>query len=113
MRALTSAVVSFEILIIILFIPAALQNDSINSRLIIFTSIGLIVFSIIILGLLKKRIGLILGSIFQVILIALGFFVNWMFILGLIFLGLWVASIKIGKKTDHLKSSNKPKKDSK
>ena len=44
MRALTSAVISFEILIIILFIPAALQNDSINSRFIISTSIGLIIF---------------------------------------------------------------------
>lgn len=113
MRALNSAVISFEILILILFIPAALQNDAIDSNFIIYTSIVLIIFSVIILGLLKKRIGLILGSVLQAILIGLGFFVNWMYILGLIFLGLWVASIKIGKKTDQMKSSFKPKTDSK
>lgn len=113
MRALNSAVISFEILILILFIPAALQNDAVDSNFIIYTSIVLIIFSVIILGLLKKRIGLILGSVLQAILIGLGFFVNWMYILGLIFLGLWVASIKIGKKTDQMKSSFKPKTDSK
>ena len=113
MRALTSAVISFEILILILFIPAALQNDVVDSNFIIYTSIVLIIFSVVILGLLKKRIGLILGSVLQVMLIGLGFFVNWMYILGLIFLGLWVASIKIGKKTDQMKSSFKPKTDSK
>lgn len=113
MRALTSAVISFEILILILFIPAALQNDAVDSNFIIYTSIVLIIFSVIILGLLKKKIGLILGSVLQAILIGLGFFVNWMYILGLIFLGLWVASIKIGKKTDQMKSSFKPKTDSK
>lgn len=113
MRALTSAVIGFEVLILILFIPAALQNDSVDSNFIIYTSIALIIFSIIILGLLKKRIGLILGSVFQVILICLGFFVNWMYVLGLIFLGLWIAAIQIGKKTDQIKSSFKPKTDSK
>ncbi len=113
MRALTSAVISFEILILILFIPAALQNTEVNSTFMVYTSIFLILFSVIILGLLKKRIGLILGSIFQLFLIGLGYFVNWMYILGLIFLGLWVASIKIGKKTDQIKSSFKPKNDSK
>jgi choline-glycine betaine transporter len=113
MRALTSAVIGFEILILILFIPAALQNELVNSNFIVYSSIFLILFSIIILGLLKKRIGLILGSVFQLILIGLGFFVNWMYILGLIFLGLWIASIKIGKKTDQIKSSFKPKTDAK
>jgi choline-glycine betaine transporter len=113
MRALTSAVIGFEILILILFIPAALQNELVNSNFIVYSSIFLILFSIIILGLLKKRIGLILGSVFQLILIGLGFFVNWMYILGLIFLGLWIASIKIGKKTYQIKSSFKPKTDAK
>jgi len=110
-RALTSAVISFEILILILFIPAALQNVAVDSNFIIYTSIVLIIFSVIILGLLKKRIGLILGSVLQAILIGLGFFVNWMYILGLIFLGLWIAAIQIGRKTDQIKSSFKPKTD--
>ena len=113
MRALTSAVISFEILILILFIPAALQNVAVDSNFIIYTSIVLIIFSVIILGLLKKRIGLILGSVLQAILIGLGFFVNWMYILGLIFLGLWIAAIQIGRKTDQIKSSFKPKTDAK
>lgn len=107
MRALTSAVISFELLIIILFIPAALQKESLQPNLIITISIFLLIFGLSILGILKKRLGLILGHVFQVLMITLGFIVNWMFLLGLIFLALWVTAIKIGKKTDLMKSSLK------
>jgi hypothetical protein len=78
--------------------------------LIITISIFLLIFGLSILGILKKRLGLILGHVFQVLMITSGFIVNWMFLLGLIFLVLWVSAIKIGKKTDLMKSSLKPQK---
>jgi hypothetical protein len=49
-------------------------------------------------GLLKKKVGWILGWILQVALLAYGFIVTSMFLVGAIFLGLWIAAIFVGKK---------------
>ena len=49
-------------------------------------------------GLLKKKIGWILGWSLQVALLAYGFVVTSMFLVGAIFLGLWIAAIRVGKK---------------
>jgi cbb3-type cytochrome oxidase subunit 3 len=40
-------------------------------------------------------------------LIGSGFVVSWMFVLGLIFLGLWIMALRIGRRTDELKASKK------
>ncbi len=113
MRALTSSVISFELLILILFIPAALQNESVETSLIIATSTTLFFLGFIILGVLRKKIGLILGYFFQILFIGLGYFVTWMYLLGIIFLVLWVLAIKIGKKTDSMKRSVKSENETK
>jgi hypothetical protein len=49
-------------------------------------------------GLLKKKAGWILGWALQVALLAYGFVVTSMFLVGAIFLGLWIAAILVGKK---------------
>jgi len=47
---------------------------------------------------LKKKAGWILGWILQVGILAYGFVVTSMFLVGAIFLGLWIAAILVGKK---------------
>ena len=49
-------------------------------------------------GLLKKKAGWILGWFLQVGILAYGFVVTSMFLVGAIFLGLWIAAIFVGKK---------------
>ena len=49
-------------------------------------------------GMLKQRIGWVLGWLVQVLMIAYGFVVFTMFFLGALFAGLWVAAIIIGRK---------------
>jgi len=49
-------------------------------------------------GLLKKKSGWIIGWVLQVALLAYGFVVTSMFLVGAIFLGLWIAAILVGKK---------------
>ena len=49
-------------------------------------------------GLLKKRTGWILGSILQLLMIGYAVVVPAMAIVGLIFGGLWVAAIVVGRK---------------
>ena len=103
MRALTSSVLAFEIIVVILFIPAAIQESSMSLSNLIFISLGLILLSIMAMGTIKKKYGILIGYLVQIFLILLGFLVNWMFILGLIFLGLWIMALKISRRTDELK----------
>jgi len=49
-------------------------------------------------GILKRRSGLYIGSILQIFMISFGFFVPSFFVIGVIFLGLWVAAIIVGRK---------------
>ena len=49
-------------------------------------------------GLLKKRAGWILGSILQFLMIGYAVVVPAMAIVGLIFGGLWIAAIVVGRK---------------
>jgi hypothetical protein len=49
-------------------------------------------------GLLKKRVGWILGSILQFLMIGYAVVVPAMAIVGLIFGGLWIAAIVVGRK---------------
>jgi hypothetical protein len=49
-------------------------------------------------GFLKTKFGWALGWILQAAMIAYGFAVTSMFLVGAIFLGLWIAAILVGKK---------------
>lgn len=107
MRALGSSVLAFEVIISFLFIPAALQESSVNTNLIIGISLSQITVSILAMGFMGKKSGIYLGHLAQILLVASGLVVSWMFVLGLIFLGLWIMAIRIGRRTDELKASKK------
>jgi len=49
-------------------------------------------------GLLRTRYGWILGSLLQVAMIAYGVIVTPLFFLGVLFAGLWIAAIVVGRK---------------
>jgi hypothetical protein len=63
--------------------------------------------AILAMGTLGKSYGIYLGYLTQISLIGSGFVVSWMFVLGLIFLGLWIMALRIGRRTDELKASKK------
>ena len=49
-------------------------------------------------GLLKRRVGWVLGWVLQVAMLGFGLVVNSFLIIGLIFAGLWIAAILVGRK---------------
>ncbi|WP_221934860.1 DUF4233 domain-containing protein [Georgenia yuyongxinii] len=51
-------------------------------------------------GLLRHRAGYVLGSVVQVLLLAAGFLLPMMFVIGVIFGVLWVASVQLGGRID-------------
>ena len=51
-------------------------------------------------GLLKRKSGWIIGSLLQVGVFAYGFVVTAMFAMGVLYAGLWIAAIVVGRKGD-------------
>jgi hypothetical protein len=49
-------------------------------------------------GLLKRRVGWVLGWLLQAAMLGFGLVVNSFLIIGLIFAGLWIAAILVGRK---------------
>ena len=55
-------------------------------------------------GLMKKRIGWIIGSILQVAMIGYGYFVTPMYFMGALFAGLWVTAFLVGRKGEAIRA---------
>lgn len=95
MRVLGSAVLSMEILIMGFAMLLAKDTHGTFSITYGFVVIFLMIYSI---RLLKKRSGWILGSILQLAMAAYSLIVPLMLIVNLLFMGLWVAAIIVGRK---------------
>ena len=55
-------------------------------------------------GLMKKKIGWVIGSILQVAMISYGYFVYSMYFMGVLFAGLWIAAFVVGRKGEAIRA---------
>ena len=75
---------------------------------------ALIIFAAFIAaGLMKRKIGWVIGWLVQIAMIAYGYFVFTMYFMGTLFLGLWIAAIVVGRKGEAIKAANLEARDSK
>ncbi|MCS0638092.1 DUF4233 domain-containing protein [Streptomyces sp. LP05-1] len=82
----------------------AMKDDSLSMGT-VWTVCGvLMALSVLLCGMLGRPGGLALGWALQLVLIASGFVVPIMFFLGLVFGGLWWASVHFGGKIDAAKA---------
>jgi nitric oxide reductase large subunit len=95
MRVLGSAVLSMEFLI--MGFAMLLAKDTHESAPIIYGAVVMFLM-IYAIRLLKKRSGWILGSLLQVAMMAYSVAVPSMAIINILFMGLWVAAIIVGRK---------------
>ena len=95
MRVLGSAVLAMEFLVMCFAMLLAKDNHEPSTII-----AGAIIAILLLLtpGRLKKRSGWILGSILQFLMIGYAVVVPSMAIVGLIFGGLWIAAIVVGRK---------------
>jgi hypothetical protein len=102
MRVLGSAVLVMEFFI--MGFAMLLAKDNHGSTAII---IGAIIAVLLLLtpGLLKKRTGWILGSLLQFLMIGYAFVVPSMAIDGVIFGGLWIAAIVVGRRGEAIRAA--------
>jgi hypothetical protein len=55
-------------------------------------------------GLMKKKIGWVIGSILQISMIAYGYVVTPMYFMGALFGGLWIAAFIVGRKGEAIRA---------
>jgi hypothetical protein len=102
MRVLGSAVLVMEFFV--MGFAMLLAKDSHGTTAII---IGAIIALLLLLtpGILKKRMGWILGSLLQFLMIGYAVVVPSMAIVGVIFGGLWIAAIVVGRRGEAIRAA--------
>jgi hypothetical protein len=100
MRVLGSAVLVMEFFVMCFAMLIAKDHET-------STIVAGAVIAILLLltpGLLKKRTGWILGSLLQFLIIGYAVVVPSLAILGLIFSGLWIAAIVVGRRGEAIRA---------
>jgi len=101
MRVLGSAVLVMEFLVMCFAMLLAKDNQETSA---IIAGAVIAIFLLLTPGLLKKRTGWILGSILQCLVIGYAVVVPSMAIVGLIFAGLWIADIVVGRRGEAIRA---------
>lgn len=100
MRILGSAVLGMEIFIIG-FAMLLVKN---NGSLAIWLGILIFLLLIVAASQMKKKIGWVLGSLLQIALIAYGYFVGAMYLMGGLFAVLWISAVVVGRKGEAIRA---------
>lgn len=109
MRTLCSAVLAMEAVLVLLAMPLAAGGVTPERQpWVIAVGVGLMVLLIISIGGLRRGWGVVLGWILQFLLLLTGVLVPLMFVLGAIFLALWIAAVVIGGRVDRRRSLGPP-----
>lgn len=100
MRTLAAAVLAFESLVIALAIPVAITVYGVDGARAGWVGGAVAISCLVIAGLLRFRWAYTLGWGIQVLAIAAGFIVPFMFVLGAVFAALWWGALRLGAKGD-------------
>lgn len=101
MRVLGSAVLVMEFFVMG-FAMLLAKDDHGTSAIVVGAVIAILL--LLTPGLLKKRTGWILGSILQFLMIGYAVVVPSMAIVGVIFGGLWIAAIVVGRRGEAIRA---------
>ncbi|MFI6910388.1 DUF4233 domain-containing protein [Nonomuraea sp. NPDC050394] len=104
MRRLGASVLGMEAIMAGLITPVAITVSGVTPALAMVAGLGLGVLCIVAIGLLKRPVGYVVGSLVQVLAIATGFLVSMMFFLGAIFAALWITAIFVARRVEGVTS---------
>jgi hypothetical protein len=103
MRSLGSIVLGFEALMLALVTPVMISVAGVPASTALPVCLGLAVLAVVAAGLLRNKVGYVLGWLVQVGAVGLGFVVPVMFVLGLAFGAFWVMAIVLGRRIEQAK----------
>lgn len=87
--------------LVVLFATFAAYGLDLAAPAVVFAVGGVVLFwCVLAAALLRSRAGYVLGSLVQVVLLATGFAIGMMFVLGAVFGALWVVALRSGRRID-------------
>ncbi|MFE1438955.1 DUF4233 domain-containing protein [Streptomyces sp. NPDC058739] len=104
MRTLCSSTLIGEFFVIGFAALVAMKDPDLSMATVWTVSGTAMLLSLLLCGLVTRPGGVALGWALQLGLIASGFFVPLMYVLGLMFAALWWASVHFGRKVDEAKA---------
>ncbi|WP_058044458.1 DUF4233 domain-containing protein [Streptomyces roseifaciens] len=104
MRMLCASTLIGEFFVIGFAGLVAMQTSDLSAGTVWAVSGTAMVLSVLLCGMLTRPGGVQLGWLLQIGLVLSGFIVPMMFILGVVFGGLWWASVHFGRKIDEAKA---------
>lgn len=108
MRTLASSVLLSEAFVIFFATLVATDLSDVEGSTLWLVGGGGALACLVVAGLLGRRVGYLLGSVLQVLVIAAGLVVPVMFFLGAVFAALWCMAIYFGGKADRLATALPP-----
>jgi Protein of unknown function (DUF4233) len=100
MRVVLMTVLIFEVIVFGLAIPVMILISGMSPAAAAAFGGGAALLALLAAGLLRSRVGYILGWVAQLAGLALGFLTTTMFIVGALFAAVWVMSFVMGKRLD-------------
>jgi hypothetical protein len=104
-RGIAAAVLVFEGLVVLFATLVALDLSDVDDSTLWWTGGTLAVACVLVAGLLGRPWGYALGSALQALVIAAGFLVPAMFVLGVVFAALWFLALHLGRKVARLEAA--------
>lgn len=105
MRVLGSSVLAFEAIVVLLAMPLLAVNGYVASMGVAFAIGGVIAVGLIVaIAIITRPGGVWWGWTMQVIVLALGFWIPTMWILGGIFVLLWFVAVRTGGRIDRMRA---------
>ena len=105
MRSVLAAILVFEAIVVGLAVPVAIGVSGVSSRTAVAAGAGLAVAALVTCALLRFRAGVVVGSVLQVVAVALGFVVPVMFVLGAAFAALWFLCVVLDRRVAAVRAS--------
>lgn len=104
MRVLGSSVLGFEAIVVLLAMPLLAVNGSVASMGVAFAIGGVIAVGLIVaIAVITRPGGVWWGWIMQGVVLALGFWIPTMWVLGAIFAILWFIAVRTGGRIDRMR----------
>lgn len=98
LRTMAATVLSSEALVLFFASLVAMQLSSVGTVVSLSVGGALAIACLVVVGMLRHRWAYTAGSALQVVVIATGFVVPMMFVLGAIFAVLWVVALRVGRR---------------
>jgi hypothetical protein len=100
MRVVLQTVLIFEVIVFGLAIPVMILISGVPAATAAGFGSGAALLALLAAGLLRSRVGYMLGWLAQLAGLALGFLTTTMFVVGALFTAVWVMSFLMGKRLD-------------